>query len=139
MTKIEKIRQLRKAVQEFVYSIVSSDEEALEFSSLYPKWVTGHIYAVGDYLTYDDVLYRVLVQHTSEAQWLPPDTPTLYKIVTLAGDNIPIWTQPLGASDAYNVGDIVWYPDENGNKYKSLINGNTWSPEEYPTGWELIP
>ena len=25
-----------------------------------------------------------------------------------------------------------------GKVYESLINGNTWSPHEYPQGWELI-
>lgn len=25
-----------------------------------------------------------------------------------------------------------------GNVYKSLIDGNIWPPEEYPSGWELV-
>ena len=43
-----------------------------------------------------------------------------------------IWSKPTGAHDAYNKGDIVNY---NGKLYQSTIDGNTWSPDEYPAGW----
>ena len=46
----------------------------------------------------------------------------------------PDFVQPTGAHDAYNTGDIVNY---NGTLYKSLIDGNVWSPEAYPQGWEV--
>ena len=32
------------------------------------------------------------------------------------------------------IGDIVNY---NGKLYKSLINGNVYSPDTYPQGWEI--
>ena len=47
---------------------------------------------------------------------------------------IEIAAQPSGAHDAYNTGDIVNY---NGTLYRSLIDGNTYSPEAYPAGWEV--
>ena len=50
-------------------------------------------------------------------------------------EGIPEWVQPIGATDAYNTGDIVMY---NGQKYKSLIDANVWSPDAYPAGWELV-
>ena len=48
---------------------------------------------------------------------------------------IPEWVQPTGAHDAYNVGDKVRYK---GKVYESTINGNVWSPEVYPQGWEEV-
>ena len=50
-------------------------------------------------------------------------------------DHTFVWSAPTGAHDAYNAGDIV---DYNGTLYKSLINGNTYSPEAYPAGWEAV-
>ena len=50
-------------------------------------------------------------------------------------EGYPKWSRPTGAHDAYNTGDIV---DYNGTLYKSLIEGNVWSPEEYPAGWEKV-
>ena len=47
----------------------------------------------------------------------------------------PEWVQPTGAHDAYNTGDKVTF---NGKHYISKIDGNTWSPEAYPDGWEAV-
>lgn len=46
----------------------------------------------------------------------------------------PEWVQPTGAHDCYNTGDKVTY---NGQHYVSKIDGNVWSPEAYPAGWEV--
>ena len=45
------------------------------------------------------------------------------------------WVQPTGAHDAYNKGDKVSF---NGQDYESLIDGNSWSPSDYPAGWKVI-
>ena len=45
------------------------------------------------------------------------------------------FVQPTGAHDAYNLGDRVRY---NGKVYESVINGNVWSPDVYPDGWNEI-
>lgn len=47
----------------------------------------------------------------------------------------PQWVQPTGAHDAYQTGDKVTY---NGKHYQSTINGNVWSPDAYPAGWQLV-
>lgn len=51
---------------------------------------------------------------------------------------IPVWVQPTGAHDAYQIGDRVHYPGENDPVYESLINGNVWSPDAYPAGWKTV-
>ena len=47
----------------------------------------------------------------------------------------PEWVQPTGAHDCYNTGDKVTY---NGQHYVSKIDGNVWSPDAYPSGWEAV-
>ena len=49
-------------------------------------------------------------------------------------DEWPEFVQPTGAHDAYNTGDKVTY---NGKHYISTMDGNVWSPDAYPAGWEL--
>lgn len=49
------------------------------------------------------------------------------------GDTYPEWVQPTGGHDAYNTGDRVTY---NGRVYESTMDGNVWSPDAYPQGWE---
>lgn len=57
----------------------------------------------------------------------------LYKAIGMTETGYPVWVQPLGATDAYNMGDIVSY---NGALYISTIDGNVWAPDAYPAGWK---
>lgn len=52
-----------------------------------------------------------------------------------AAETYPEWTQPLGAHDAYKIGDRVTF---NGKVYESVINANVWSPAVYPAGWKEV-
>ena len=56
-----------------------------------------------------------------------------WREVVEEGSGAPEWVQPTGAHDAYQTGDTVTFE---GAEYKSLIDGNTWSPTAYPQGWE---
>ena len=139
MDRRQAAEQMRRAVQMFAASL--SEEQALEVATMYPEWEAGRSYAVGDILQHgtnsvgDPQLYKVVQAHTSQADWTPEATPALYDAFGLNQAGYPVWSQPTGAHDAYNKGDIV---DYNGVLYKSLIDGNVWSPDAYPRGWEVV-
>ena len=130
--------QLRRALQ--LYANTLTEVQALEVAAVYPAWAAGRSYAAGDIVRHgengvgDPQLYKVVQEHTAQADWTPETTPALYDAFGLDEAGYPLWSQPTGAHDAYNAGDIVNY---NGTLYKSLIDGNTWSPEAYPDGWEV--
>lgn len=129
--------QLRRALQLFVQTL--DDDAALEVATVFPAYAVGRAYAVGDMFSYgknstgDPQLYKVVQAHTSQEDWKPDATPALYTALGLNPAGYPIWSKPTGAHDAYNKGDVVSY---NEKLYKSLIDGNTWSPDEYPAGWK---
>ncbi len=139
MDKKQAMEQFRRAVQMFAASL--DDDKAMEIASIYDPWVAGKDYAAGEFVTYgengvgDPQLYKVAQAHTSQADWTPDATPALYVAIGLTDGGYPVWSQPTGAHDAYNTGDIV---DYNGTLYKSLMDGNTYSPEAYPAGWETV-
>lgn len=139
MNRLQAAEQLRKALQMFAQTL--TNEQAMEIATVYPKYEVGKTYIVGEYITYgennvgDPQLYKVVQAHTSQADWLPSETATLYEPIGLNESGYPVWSKPSGAHDAYNIGDIV---DYNAKLYKSLIDGNVYSPEEYPNGWEVI-
>lgn len=108
-----------------------ADEDALQAVELFPQWVVGHAYIVGERLQYNGVLYRVVQAHTSQADWTPDKTPAMFVVVSL--DEWPEFVQPTGAHDAYNKGDKVTFE---GKHYISLIDANVYSPTAYPAGWE---
>ena len=131
--------ELRRALQLFAATLYDKEETAVEIASLYPVWAADKQYKANDIVQYgtnsvgDPQLYLVLQAHKSQADWLPDATASLYKKMGISESGYPIWTQPLCAVDAYNLGDIVSY---NGKLYKSIINANVWAPDVYPAGWE---
>lgn len=139
MTVIEQAEAIREAMD--VAGAILTDEMALECVRLYRPWEVGKDYKKGDFFTFgvngvgDPQLYKVNQDHTSQADWLPNKTPALYTAIGLDDDGYPVWSQPTGAHDAYNQGDIVNY---NGTLYESLINGNVYSPDAYPAGWKKV-
>lgn len=138
MNRLQAAEQLRKALQIFAESL--TDEQAMEVVAIYDPWQIGKSYAVGEFLTYgkngvgDPQLYKVAQTHTSQADWTPDNTASLYTAIGLDDSGYPVWSQPTGAHDAYSKGDIVNY---NGILYESLIDGNAYSPDTYPAGWAV--
>lgn len=140
MDRLQAAEQLRRALQ--MYAATLTDEQAMEIASVYPRWEVGKAYSVGDIISYgenslgDPQLYKVVQAHMSQEDWIPGQgTDSLYDAFGLDESGYPIWSQPTGAHDAYNTGDIVNY---NGTLYKSLIDGNVWAPDAYPQGWEKV-
>lgn len=136
MNRLQAAEQLRRALQFFAASL--GEEQAMEVAAVYDSWQAGKSYTAGEYLTYgmngvgDPQLYKVVQQHTAQADWTPDGTPALYTAIGLDKAGYPVWSQPTGAHDAYNKGDIVSYNDV---LYQSLIDGNIYSPDSYPAGW----
>ena len=135
---LQMAEQYFRALQMFAQSL--EEEKATEVAYMYDPWELGKSYAVGEFLTYgvngvgDPQLYKVVQAHTSQAEWRPDVTPALYVAIGLDEQGYPVWSQPTGAHDAYNKGDIVNY---NGALYQSLIDGNVYSPLDYPAGWAV--
>lgn len=93
---------------------VLDDETAVKVKTLYPEWVAGKAYAVGDRLLYKDILYKVQQAHTSQADWTPDIVPSLYVPIdeTHAGtleDPIPAVSGMQYEKDLYYVYDGVVY------------------------------
>ena len=137
INKLQAAEQFRKALQMFAATF--TDEQAMEVATIFDPWEIGKHYSVGDFLTYgvnsvgDSQLYKVNQAHTSQADWTPNVTQALYTAIGLDDSGYPVWSQPTGVHDAYNTGDIVSY---HGTLYQSVIDGNIYSPEIYPTGWK---
>lgn len=135
MNRVQAAEQMRKALQMFAASL--GEDDALMIASVYPDW-DGNIrpYKTGEWVKYgvdamgDARLYQVLQDHTSQPQWTPDTATSLYKRVGVSADGTPKWVQPVGATDAYNKGDVV---EHNGAKWVSDIDANVWEPSVY--GW----
>ena len=111
----------------------AADEQALKASALYPKWKVGTAYQKDKRVLYNDILYKVLTDHKSQADWTPDVAPSLFAKVLIPDKNvIPEWEQPE-STNPYGKGDKVTH---NGKTWRSTIDGNVWEPGVY--GWEEI-
>lgn len=137
MNRLQAAEQMRRAIQ--LYAGTLPEEKALEIATIYPEWEAGKAYVVGDILSYgtnpvgDPQLYKVVQAHTSQADWTPDSVPALYDAFGLDASGYPLWSQPTGAHDAYNTGDIV---SHNGKIWQSNTAGNVWEPGVY--GWDEV-
>lgn len=114
---------------------VLSDEEASEAYYLFEKWdPNSHAYKKDDKLQYKDTLYKVIQDHTSQADWTPDTAVSLYLRIADPTQEWPEWIQPVGDQGMYSKGDKVSY---NGKHWTSDIDNNVWVPGEY--GWTEVP
>ena len=62
-----------------------TDTDALDAVALFPAWAVGVYYEADTRIRYGEKLYKVVQAHTSQADWLPEDTPALYTEVAAPG------------------------------------------------------
>ena len=127
--KPDEAEELRSTLDEITAAM--TDEEALEHKVLFKLWQPGLEYQKDEKVRYGDNLYQCIQPHTSQADWMPPAVPALWRAFSLA--EYPEWVQPLGAHDAYGKGDTVTH---NEKKWASDLDGNTWEPGVY--GWTEV-
>lgn len=115
--------------QELVTFIASKDAAKFPPLPAVGEWCEGNkVYAYGD----DKA--KCLEGH-NRMHYAIEDTPALWLIIPTISAGYPVWVQPTGVHDAYQLGDRVSF---NGKNYESLINANVWSPSAYPAGWKEI-
>lgn len=130
MTRDEALR-LRAIIEQSVVSL--DDETALKGVTLFPAWMSKKNYAAGDRVKHEGVLYKVLQDHVSQADWTPDVSPSLFAEVLIPDENvIPEWVQPE-STNPYMSGDKVTH---GGKVWASTIDNNVWEPGVY--GWEEI-
>ena len=111
-----------------------TDEQALQVQNVFPIWQADVQYIVGQKVVYNDILFKVITQHKSQADWTPPASPSLFARVLVGQGEILDWVQP-DSTNPYMIGDKVKY---DGKVYVSKIDNNVWSPADYPQGWEEV-
>lgn len=133
---IMKGEQLKQELTEKTVLNNASDEDAYVMRYLYDEWSgDGITYKTNDRLMYNDKFYKVLQDHTSQADWLPDTATSLYVEIADPSIEYPEFVQPTGAHDAYAKGDKVTFE---GKHYISLIDANVYSPTAYPAGWQEV-
>lgn len=141
MLEINCFLELRKALQMFLQTLDVDTQvsQIMSVATVFPSFKVGKNYETKEVISYgtnsvgDPQLYQVLQKHTSMEGWTPDIATSLYKAIGVTEEGYPEWVQPIGTTDAYNIGDIVSYK---GTLYKSTVDANVWEPNTY--GWEVV-
>ena len=67
-------------------AIVLTDEQAAKAPRIYPTWAAGLSVKAGDRFYYPGTerLYKVVGDHTTQADWTPDTVPALYTVIDVA-------------------------------------------------------
>lgn len=112
-----------------------SDKDAYVIRVLYPEFQIGIVYKVGERIIYKDKFYKVISEHTSQADWTPDVAVSLFVEISDPSMEYPEFKQPTSTETAYMKGDKITF---NGAKYISLVDYNVYSPTDYPKNWQLV-
>lgn len=121
---VDKAKELKAAIDNVAAN--ATDEIAVKSAILYEEWNgDSKTYKEGQRLNYGGSLYKVLQAHTSQDDWTPDVSPSLFAKVLIPDANvIPEWEQP-DSTNPYMTGDKVTH---NGKTWESLVDSNVWEP-----------
>lgn len=117
---------------------ILTDEQAATVPDAFHAWKVDTDYKAGDRRKHEGVLYKCLQDHTSQEDYSPDKAASLWaRMLNPDPEVIPVWEQP-DSTNPYMIGDKVHFPTIDDPVYESTIDGNIWSPEAYPQGWQLV-
>ena len=127
--------ETHEALRPYIEKAAASldDNDAVNAVKLFPAWAIGVSVTVGERYQYADKLYKCLQAHTTQADWKPDDSPSLWVGVSDPAEEWPEWSQPVGSTDAYAKGAKV---SHNGKHWTSDVDANVWEPGVY--GWSEV-
>jgi hypothetical protein len=132
--KASEVKDFREKVTELLVNL--DNDTAVNNAILFPQWKSGVEYKVNERIRYNNVLYTILQEHTSQEDWRPDIVNSLYARVLRSWeeDMIPTWEQPE-STNGFMIGDKVYH---NGLLYISTADNNIWEPGIGNTPWELV-
>lgn len=127
-------KDFRDKVTELLVNL--DNDAAVDNAILFPQWKSGMNYKVDERIRYNNVLYIVLQDHTSQDDWYPNVANSLYARMLRSWEQnvIPTWEQPE-STNGFMTGDKVYH---NGLLYVSTADYNIWEPGIEGNPWELV-
>lgn len=111
-----------------------SDQIRSEAIKIHDFWRVNVEYGIGDVCQFSGKLYRCNLDHTSQETWKPDVSPSLWTQI-MYRDGIRIIPDMIESTQSFALDEIGWWGDD---LYKSLIDANVYTPEQYSDAWELL-
>ena len=133
MSILEKARKLRENI--IVSSAALEDKVASETPELFARLnQNGELIKVGTRINWNGVLKKASVDLYDTLENNPDNAPTLWEDIEYK-EGYRIIPQTITVGTAFSKDELGWWED---TLYKSLLDNNVWTPEQYPSGWEIV-
>ena len=133
MISVERAKQLRALIEQAVTSL--SDADASKGVELFPGLKgDGSLVSNGTRITFDGKLYRAAVDLWDTEDNNPANAPTLWEKL-LYRDGYRIIPETITVGLAFSAGEIGWWGD---TLYRSKVNSNVYTPDQYAANWEVV-
>ena len=130
----------RAEAQAFIASIIAiretaSDEQASTAVAIYPTLKEeNELIPVGTRINWNGVLKRAAVDVWDTPGNNPDNAPDLWEDIAYR-EGYRIIPETITVGTAFAKDECGWWDDV---LYKSLMDANVYTPEQYPTGWEIV-
>lgn len=114
---------------------IIDDQQASEGVELFPKLKQdGSLIPAGTRINWNGTLKRAAVDLWDSVENNPENAPALWEDIAykLGYRIIP---EVITSTLAFSKDEIGWWGDK---LYKSLLDANVYTPEQYPAGWEVV-
>ena len=110
------------------------DKEASGSADLFPTLKQdGKLIPAGTRINWNGWLMQAAVDLWDTEENDPDHAPTLWVKINYK-DGVRVIPDPITASEVFKMDELGWW---DGGIYKSLLNSNVYTPEQYAAGWEL--
>ena len=133
MITISRARQLRKMIETLAANL--SDADASTSAELFPRLKQdGSLVSAGTRINWSGIIKRAAVDLWDTAENNPDNAPTIWEDLAYR-DGIRIIPGTITAGTAFAKDELGWWGDV---LYRSTLDSNVWTPEQYPAGWEVV-
>lgn len=121
MYRPERLPEVQAEMQQAAIAVAKiqaqslTDEQAVQVKAIYPAWSPDGVHYPVDYkVLHDDVLYKSMQDHTSQADWAPGVAPSLWAAVD-SGEHAGTQEDPIPVPDTVETAGMEY---ERGKYYQ---------------------
>lgn len=133
MNHIEKARKLRKIIEAAIYSV--DDKTSSEAVELLPILKNDNsLVKAGTRINYNGKIKKAAVDLWDIDTNNPDYAPSLWEDI-LYKEGYRLVPEVFNVTNAFSKGEVGWWNDK---LYKSLVDSNVYTPEQYAQNWECL-
>jgi hypothetical protein len=133
MSYIEDARRLRPIIEQATASL--DDKTASEAAVLFPALKgDGSLVKAGTRINWNGTIKKAAVDLWDTAENSPDNAPALWEDLQYR-DGYRIIPEVITVTSAFAKDECGWWGDV---LYRSLMDGNVYTPEQYAGGWERV-